>query len=504
MNTTAKKYILSTVVFLIGIFSFSTIKAQQSNYYWAQNFNSVSSLLSGAVVAGGGGTSSIYYNPANISNVGINSNLSVSAVMFSWRYYKRDNFLGNGINLNNLEFFVQPRFITYVDRLPKSKFTLAGTVFTRIHERTEINYVGQQHIDILKSYPGDEQYNAYYNYRNRYNDTWVGLAASYTVSQKFYWGMSAFVSLVSRQYLQEIENSAVAMTDKDIFTAIYNSRVYVSYNNYRIIFKIGMAYKTNHWRFGINLSTPSFTVLSTDKKLLYTQNQDNITYQGKPLPDSTIFFSRQGNGVTSHVRLPFSVALGTVYLFPHSNSRLYFTIEHFFPLAPYLSLEAYPHPNSPGEWLIHRYLSVASGSKSLTNVAVGFRWKKNRNLGLMLGFRTDFNYLKNFNFGQYKGYKTLVNTLSDNYHFTGGAEFTVLGQKVISGVELTYSRSKNQKQVANFTNPVEYNAKDHIPLQGPLENKASIHYFAIKLYLSATLNFGGGKKLIKRTPLTKK
>lgn len=494
MKSTTKKYNFLIFFFLTGIFFPWMAKAQLSNYYWSQSFNSVSSMLSGAVVAGDGGSSSIYYNPANISELGDNSNLSISAVMFSWRYYKLDNLLGNGIHLSNLAFVVQPKFVTYVFNPPRGKISLGATVFTRIFERTELNYASQQNIDILKNYPGKEQYNAYYDYRNRYDDTWAGFAVAYEVSANFHIGVSAFVSAVSRKYLKDIENTAVNNSGIKVVSAIYNNRFLANYTDYRMIYKIGMTYKTTRWRLGLNITTPSFTLFSDSKKLLHSRNQSDITYKGKRLPDYVIFYSREDDKVISHIKLPLSIALGTIYLFPGNRSRLYFTIEHFFPLAPYLSLEAFPHPKTFTEDFEHRWLSIASGSKSLTNIAVGFRWMKKENLGFMLGFRTDFNYLKNFNYGKYISYNILPNILSNNYHFTGGAEFTFLGQKVISGVELTYSSSKNQKQIANFSNPVEYNTRDYIPLQGPLQNTASIHYISINLYLSASLNFGGGKK----------
>jgi len=472
-------------------------QAQISNYYWSQSFNSVSSMLSGAVVAGDGGSSSIYYNPANLSEAGDNSNLSLSAVMFSWRYYKMDNMLGNGLSPNSMAFVVQPRFITYVYNSTNSKFSFGGTVFTRIHERTEINYTLQKEIDILKNHPGEEQYNAYFDYRNRFDDTWVGLASAYEISPVFHVGISAFVSSVALQYLRDIENSALTLKDSSIFSATYNDRVINNFNDFRIIFKIGLSYRIAHWRFGLNITTPSFIVLSMSKKLLHTQNESNITYQGKPLPDYAIFLTKEGKDVLSHSRLPLAISFGLLYDVPHSNSHIYFSMEHFFPIKPYLMLDAFPYPQTSLDEFKRKWLSVASGSKSLTNIAVGFSWKNSRNVGLMLGFRTDFNYLKGYDMGEYSQFNMLPNANSDNYHVTGGAEFTVLKQKIVSGVELTFSSVKNQRQTANFADPVEYNPVDKIPLQGVLQNTAALHYFSISLYLSAILNFGGNNKATK-------
>ncbi len=448
-------------------------------------------MLSGAVVAGDGGSSSIYYNPANISEAGNNSNLSLSAVMFSWRSYSLKNLLGEGTDPGTMNFVVQPRFVTYIYKPPNGRFTVGATVFTRFHERTEINYTLQKEVDILKDQPGDEQYNAYFDFRNRYDDTWVGIASSYKLAENLHIGISAFVSSVSMQYLQEINNSAVTVKDSAIFSAVYGQQMMVNFNDFRMLFKIGASYRIKNWQFGINITTPSFNILALNKKLLHSQNQANITYQGRPLPDYVIFDAQEGSEVKSRSRLPLSIAAGLVYSFPHSKNRFYFSAEHFFRLKPYLTLEAYSNPKDEDEMFKHEWLSVASGSKNFTNIAVGFSWKNSKNVGFMMGFRTDFNYLKDYNLGPYEDYSRLPNINADNYHITGGAEFTIKKQKIVAGVEFTFSNSKNQKQIANFTDPLEYNAVDHIPLQGVLTNTVKMHYYSINLYLSAVLNFGG-------------
>jgi hypothetical protein len=488
-----QRYISVFFILFCGILLPDMLQAQLSSYYWSQSFNSVSSMLSGAVVAGDGGSSSVYYNPANLSEAAQNSNLSVSAAMFTWRYYKLDNLLGKGISPESMRFTSQPQFITYVYQPSKSHFTLGATVFTRLHQRTEINYDTEKTVDILKAHPGAEQYNAYFDYRNRYDDTWVGIAGAYEITPEFHLGVSFFVSSVSLQYLVSIENTAVSQESSG-FTALYHTRNLISYSNFRGIFKIGATYQLKHLRLGLNITTPSFNALSISKKLLRTKSEINITHLGKPLPDEAIFQSEEGKAVQSNERLPLSLALGMVYNFPHSGSHLYFSMEHFFRLKPYLMLEAFPHPANNEEAFTHQWLSVASGSKSITNAAIGFSWENAQKTGFMLGFRTDFNYLKNLDFGALGTYYQMPFTHADLYHITGGAQFRLLGQKVVSGLEFTFGQAKKQRQLANFSDPVEYNAADDIPLQGPLHNTAVLHYYAINLYLSAVLNFGGKKK----------
>jgi hypothetical protein len=49
------------------------------------------------------------------------------------------------------------------------------------------------------------------------------------------------------------------------------------------------------------------------------------------------------------------------------------------------------------------------------------------------------------------------------------------------------------EQIANFTNPVEYNPVDNRVLQGPIKDNMDIYYFGFNVYLGITLNFNKHK-----------
>jgi len=83
------------------------------NHYWSLNFNSQSSLLSGAVVAGDGGNTSIYFNPSTISEIKNGGNLSFAASLFTWGVYYFKDALGTNIDMTNVSFNVQPQFLSY-------------------------------------------------------------------------------------------------------------------------------------------------------------------------------------------------------------------------------------------------------------------------------------------------------------------------------------------------------------------------------------------------------
>jgi hypothetical protein len=163
--------IFRSIFFISFIFIGLNLNGQLINHYWTQNFNSTSSLIGGAVVAGDGENSSIYYNPATIVEMEKGSNVSLAANLFSWNVYRNYNALGTGNNLYNTNFQVQPQFISFTYKPPKGNVSYAFSVLTRIKEDLETDFANSQEYDVLPNLPGKEMYNSLFTYRNQYSDT---------------------------------------------------------------------------------------------------------------------------------------------------------------------------------------------------------------------------------------------------------------------------------------------------------------------------------------------
>ncbi len=113
------------------------------NHYWVHNYNSTSSLLGGAVLAGDGDNTAIFYNPATITQMQKGSNLSLAANLFSWNFYTFRNALGDGIDLSSNNFLVQPQFVSFT-YTPKKKegISLSFAALTRVKEKMQLNGYG--------------------------------------------------------------------------------------------------------------------------------------------------------------------------------------------------------------------------------------------------------------------------------------------------------------------------------------------------------------------------
>lgn len=494
-------FIICIVLFLAGNVSF----AQLMNHYWSLNFNSQSSLLSGAVVAGDGGNASIYYNPATISEIKTGSNLSFAASLFTWGAYHFANALGDDISMTNISFHVQPQFLSYSYRPKNSKFAFAITAVTRMKEKFDISYYNSREIDIIKNNPGLENYSVGFKYFLDYQDNWFGLAGSYDINKNFKIGGSIFISAAYLSYRYHTSALAYSTTDTLWIDGVPNPSLVSegSYNedlkftNLRLITKVGIVYSNDKWRFGLNFTSGSLSLLTTGKESNRLQRVANITNPNNQefMPGWVIVDGLTRNELNAQIKYPFSLAFGFIKEMNGDDNRLYFTIEYFNGIKPYKLIDAPINSNITNAIVYDQldnkdWLSVADVAKPVLNVAVGYRWEINQNLMFLNGFRTDFNNINNADYGKYNNLNK-INTADINiYHYTGGFQFYFLQKYLlVAGGELSFGYDTNKKQIANFANPVEYVPEDNRVLMGPLEDKMDVFYFGFNVYLSAVFKF---------------
>jgi len=505
---------LRIFLLFIAIITTSVSHGQLLNHYWSQNFNSQSSLLSGAVVAGDGGNTSIYFNPATISEIKQGANLSFAATLFTWGVYYFDNALGNNSDMTNISFNVQPQFLSYSYRRKDSKFAFAFTALTRTKERFDFNYYDSENIDVIESIPGKERYNASYKYYLDYSDNWFGIASAYDASERFKVGASLFISSCYISYENTINTIAYSTTDTLWVNGVPNPSLVseglytesIKFTDYRIIAKLGFSYTIDKWRFGLNFTSPSLSVYSSGKQAYRKQAMSNITNPDNEefMPGYAIVNGQSDNNISAIDKFPFSVSFGFIYDVKGSANRLYFTMEYFSAIQPYKMINA-PINNDITSNIIYDnlenkdWLSVVNVARPILNVAVGYRWKLSNNLMFLNGFRTDFNNINNADYKEYSNYNKLNTTDLNIYHYNGGVQFYFLKKYLlVAGGEFSFGYDTNQQQMANFTNPVEFypvgdNPVDGIVLQGQLENNMDVYYFGLNIYLSATFKFGGSK-----------
>jgi hypothetical protein len=82
-------------------------------------------------------------------------------------------------------------------------------------------------------------------------------------------------------YMVDIEagplNYSSYNPDDSYCTAQYKEQEFVKFNNYRLLWKLGLIYKLENVSLGINISTPSLGLYSDGKRAARKKSRSNIT-----------------------------------------------------------------------------------------------------------------------------------------------------------------------------------------------------------------------------------
>jgi hypothetical protein len=496
---------LKRIILIISLFVLNfQAKAQIMNYYWSTNFNSVSSLLGGAVVAGEGDNTSIYYNPATITESEKGNNFSLTSSLFTYYIYNYKNVLGDGINMYTDYFIAQPPFISYSYK-PKRhpELSISAVLLTRAKEDIILTWAGSQNYNVLHNLPGEEKYNALFAYRSYYIDSWGGIAVAHQVTSAFSYGVSFFISGASLKYHYNYSTSAYSNNDTlnpEIYPQVQriaqnDYEEYIKFTDYRVLFKIGFLYKTGSWRFGLNITTPTMYVFSLGKFAVRSELVSNISLtSGEILPDYEIFSGQEDDQLKTNFKLPLSISVGFIKNFENKNKKLYFSAEYFNRIKPYKMVDAEIDDGITDKDTYNLlenkdWLSFAFATRSFANVVIGYSWRLRKNREFLNSFRTDLSNIQNADLGNYSDYNTIKTLTINRYHYSAGLKFNIKKSNFIAGGELSFAYKKNMKQIINFTDPVEINEGDGTVLQGPLKNNMNVVYWGISVYIGATLNF---------------
>jgi hypothetical protein len=476
----------------------------QSYSYWTQNFNEESSLLAGAVVGGGSGSSAIYFNPAAIA-AGGKSVFSFNASLFSLGFYNMNNALGTNMDLKFSKLVVQPRFISLLLQ-PKwnRDVSMEVALFNNASYDLAMNDVVDRHMDILPHLPGDERYYAFYRFRNKYRDDWIGIGGAWRINPNIMLGLSWFGTLKSLRYEQQIDIEAMPLQDTifdgneaiPFYSASYVNTEAVRFNDYRMLLKCGMLYTGSNLSIGATFKTPSLQVYSDGKRVTRKEKQSNIIDDsGEDFREDYVIVDAQvKKAVTTNFKEPFSIAAGFVLNNDDESKSGFLTLEYFSKIDPYTIISAPVNPNITTEQIFNamsnkEWLSFAHAAKPVLNVAVGYRQQIAENLLLLTGFKTDLNYRKGADYQSYEDFNKMQALEINLYYVSLGLRLNIRGNELITGLNYGFGYEHGRTQFINLSDPVEYNHEEGKALMGTRENNMNVIYNSISLYFGANLRF---------------
>ena len=88
-------------------------------------------------------------------------------------------------------------------------------------------------------------------------------------------------------------------------------------------------------------------------------------------------------------------------------------------------------------------------------------------------------------------YVPIKNSSYNIYHYAAGLKFDIKKNTFIAGGQVSFGYNNNATQVANFSDPIEFNMADNLVLQGRIADDMRAMYWGFNIYVGAMLNFIG-------------
>lgn len=476
-------------ILLILLLSPIYLWAQPGNY-WTNSFNSEASLLAGAVVGGNAGITAIFYNPAAISEQK-NSRVDLNASLFNLEHKKYHNPLGTGTAMDNWNFAVFPRFVSYL--YPSKKYnnmTYQVAVFNRNKSKTSIYNRVLKTDTQLTNATGQEEYTGLFDLSSEYDDFWGSFGISKKLNDHWSIGLSLNVSVQSLNYFRSVNANAVPIEQNVGDSTIIVSSNWQQYEkikayNWRVIGKLGILYRKGRWSTGMNITLPSVRLFG-DADANKTVSQTNIYNEGQYMPD--YYKNEYPQYVYFKLKDPLSISIGGRYKAKRFNSELYFTLEYFAAIKEYLAIDP-ERGVSKNSILGTDYSAYTFGNRSILNFAFGYKNRITETLGFLAGFRTDFNpYIMGFN-EKYWEENSFENLNVNLYHITSGVNFVFRKSTFVVGLQYSTGVKRNQPEFVNFSDPMAYNEETKLALQGVRNDEMTYIYNALGVYLSFSISF---------------
>ncbi len=432
----------------------------QDRHYWYQQFGGRSSMLGGAVVGDVRDNSATFYNPAALGFIE-NNMLSISANAYNLAYYKIDNALGDGVDVQNYPFLMYPQLIGgFLPFTKNQKWKIGYSLLTRNNSNFTIFARYGDTRDAIKGVQGDETFVAGYEIQATKNEQWGGLTLGRKINEHWSFGSSMFIAYKTVHGSERLFYKAFPKTDNPIdengdpipfyIAKLGESRFY-DIPIVNIIWKLGLAAEYGEWRFGFTATLPAINLNFMEYGDSQREIEASNIYIDKYFLTDYLQIGRQTGNLTS-AKTPLSFATGISKKI--TNGKVFFSAEYFFGVDTHNLLDSNdsefastPGLNLEGE----PNLDVAEAYKSVLNMSIALEYKVLENWNLLTSIRTDFNNHEDIT---YTGKEPIEPYYSpwDLYHFTLGAQHIGKKSNLTAGLQYSLGTGSTE-QYQNFTDP---------------------------------------------------
>jgi hypothetical protein len=260
----------------------------------------------------------------------------------------------------------------------------------------------------------------------------------------------------------------------------------------RLVTKLGATLKKKLWSIGANINFPSVKLFG-DGTVVKQYEYSNIHKNDTDPEGVNAYYAGRQPKCAAHFKDPLSIAAGANYYAPSVDAVLLITAEYFFRLSDYQYIEASNNPgeggyhfgtDSPAEWL-----SFKTAQKPVFNLGIAFKQQITDDIMFSGGFRTDFNALDEQQTAEFPGNNKKTLYRINVFHVNSGLGYSFKRGSIILGMQFSHGEAKDQRQIVNITEPVEYISEAQMPLTGELKNNVHFKYNDISIYFGFMFNF---------------
>lgn len=432
------------------------------NNYWTQQYSAYTSLTGGTGMSNATDNSVFYYNPGAIGFIDTAS-INISANLYAYDRVRLKNGAGKGLDLVSNKMNVHAQVLAgnlYFRKASRFRFVYGYLMrnFNRFDFEQSVSRMG----DFIPAAPGNEFYNAKFDYTFSNSEYWGGIGIGYRINDHISVGLGHYGGYINTRnsHYQDLTVDAIN-PDSIPYVASVRQRLKYQLDHFYILFKPGVDFRFGNHKIGLSAMLPSARIYGRGKvyQSIETGNLHFYNSDSSNLLSVYPNFVVQGDQkkVRTVIKLAPSISFG--YEYETKSFRAALMLEYFFKLKPYDLIYSdkpvYARPEEAyAQKPIPDFMRIRAGTYGVLNVGIGFDKKLTRRIRLLTGFRTDFNnqipmFTKNF-----LNYVTSVNPQFWNYvHFSLGISLQNENRKTYIGFIYKYGYSNHHKNFANMTDP---------------------------------------------------
>ncbi len=406
----------------------TTATAQDTNY-WNIQYGPVAQLLGGQVIASSRDLSATYYNPGGLAleegSTFLLSTESLQVESFTTTPSSSIEIFDTG----STRFGSAPTLVA--GALPRSwlgeQTRLAWSFLTRQELKVRL---GERLTDPFDLPGGTSAAELFFD--QQINESWVGLTASRELSENWGVGLTWYSIYRGQTSRNELNFQAVSADDAAVSALGVTD---FSYNHFRTLAKIGVAYDRGSVKLGLNVTTPSAGFFGSGRAG-YTLSLIGIDSDSSGAPNPPILASQNAENLNAQYKSSWAVGGGLAW--SRGATRWHTSAEWFAPVDRFTVIEL---PNQDNV----RQIQLTQQLKSVVNFGLGVEHDFGNDRVVYAAAFTDFSA----SVGDPE-----VNTAVSNwnlYHLSTGVKFRFAGSRFTLGA--TYSFGDEERSLPTPISP---------------------------------------------------